>query len=477
MCPELLIAEHFTLDKVTLHGPEIRFIFKQRLGDLQVTLFAKIYNKIREREGLQKVLKNTLWLFYDRFFRMGFSLIVGALLARYLAPSLYGVFNYAFSFVALFAVLGSLGLDNILIREMVKSPDKENIFLGTAFLLKLAGGFLIVIFSVGVIVLTKPNDPLSQALVLIVAAGYVLQSVNVIDLYFQSRIKSKYTVISSNAAFIVSSAAKLTCIFFKASLIVFAWLYIAEIVISAFGLLIFYHRLGRKIKLWQFDQKVAVNLLRDSWPLILSGAAIMIYMRIDQVMVGNMLGNVALGLYSSAVKIAEVWYFIPMAIVSSTFPSILEAKKREDRAYTGRMQLQYHILFLSSFLICLVLSLFSKNIIFMLYGAEYIGASSVLSIYVWAGVAVSLGVASNQYLISENFTKVSLLRTIIGCIANVILNLVLIPRYGIEGSAWATFISYFISVFSILMFKETKAHGVLLLKSLNPFKILFKTER
>ena len=421
-----------------------------------MTLFAQIYNKIRGREGLQKVLKNILWLFYDRFFRMGFSLIVGALLARYLAPSLYGVFNYAFSFVALFAVLGSLGLDNIFIREMVKSPDKENVFLGTAFLLKLAGGFLVVIFSVGVIVLTKPNDPLSQALVLIVAAGYVLQSVNVIDLYFQSRIKSKYTVISNNVAFIVSSAAKLTFIFLKAPLIVFVWLYIAEIVISDLGLLIFYHRLGCKTKLWRFNPEVALNLLRDSWPLILSGAAVMIYMRIDQVMIGNMIGNTQLGLYSSAVKISEVWYFIPMAIVSSIYPKIIESKKTSLDLYNRRTQQMFNVMAMLGYFAAFVGTFFSGLIIRWIFGQDYVGAANILSVHIWCGLFISMGVSRGSWLINENIMRFQLYTASLGALVNVVLNLFLIKRYGGVGAAFATLISQVMVSYLATLFVSRK---------------------
>ena len=185
----------------------------------------------------------------------------------------------------------------------------------------------------------------------------------------------------------------------------------------------------------------------------------------------------AVGIYDAAVRLCEGWYFIPMAISSSLFPAIVNAKKKSEKFYNDRLQKLYDLMVFISVGIALPVTLFSEQIITLAYGENFIDAASVLTIYIWAGVPVFLGTANSQYLINENFTKISLARTVIGMILNIALNFILIPLYGLKGSAWATLISYFISVFFIILLPRSRAEGLRLLSSLfllKPIMRLFK---
>jgi O-antigen/teichoic acid export membrane protein len=225
---------------------------------------------------------------------------------------------------------------------------------------------------------------------------------------------------------------------------------------------------------WRFSFPIAKSLLKDSWPLILSGIAIMIYIRIDQVMLKMMLDDRAVGLYSAAVKLSEIWYFIPMIISQSVFPSILNTKKVSEELYMKRIYNLYSLMIWLAIGIAIALTFFSVDVVKILFGSEYLPDSAkVLSLYVWAGIPVFLGVASSQYLIAENYTKLSFARTIVGAIANVILNLILIPYYGIIGAAIATLISYFIATFFIGLLPDEKLRKqvVMMLSGLLPRKV------
>lgn len=435
-----------------------------------------IKNRLEGRHTLQKIIGNTSWLFADKIIRMGLGLFVGVWVVKYLGPSNYGILSYTISLVALFSFMTASGIESIVTRELVRNPSKKDKILGSVVFIKLVGSFLALILIPYLVYIIRPGDNLMFVLVLITACGFIFQAFDAIDYWFQSQILSKYTVWVRSIAFFVASLAKILLIVFKASLVAFAIVGTFEIFIGALGLVLIYRRNGFKIARLRIDFFVIKMVLRDGWPLLLSSLAIIIYLRIDQVMIGQMLGNREVGLYSAAVMLSEVWYFIPMAIASSVFPSILNAKETEE-IYNKHLKMLYDLMAGISILMGIVVSFSSGWIISTLYGAQYAESEFVLSIYIWAGIPVFLGVASSQYLIAENFTKISFYRTMIGSITNVMLNFFLIPIYGINGSAIATLISYFMATFFIVLPKETRKQGVFLLNSLNilrPFALPFK---
>jgi len=229
---------------------------------------------------------------------------------------------------------------------------------------------------------------------------------------------------------------------------------LAEIALGTALMLIFYFKKNKKFIFTPYLVQIK-TLLKDSWPLILSGLAIMVYMKIDQIMIGEMLGETAVGLYSAAVKISEVWYFIPIVITSSLFPSIVEAKKQDEKLYYKRLQQLYSLMILISAAIALPMTFLSDWVIRFLYGDAYLLAASVLSIHIWAGIFVFLGVASGQWLLIENLQKIALKRTLFGVISNIILNFFLIQKLSIFGAALATLISQSIAAFFYDFFDQS----------------------
>jgi O-antigen/teichoic acid export membrane protein len=161
--------------------------------------------RIEGRLYLQNVIRNTGWQFGDSILRMGVGLIVGIWIARYLGPEQFGLFSYALAFVALFSGLATLGLDDIIVREIVRDPACKDVILGSAFLMKVVGGALSFVVATGTISLLRPTDGLSQWMVGIVAAGAVFQAFNIIEFWFHSQVQAKYSVLAKNVAFIVCS--------------------------------------------------------------------------------------------------------------------------------------------------------------------------------------------------------------------------------------------------------------------------------
>jgi len=248
-------------------------------------------------------------------------------------------------------------------------------------------------------------------------------------------------------------------ILIKAPLIAFAWAGLTEIVVGAIGLVIVYQIKGHSIKAWQSNIVSAKSLLKDSWPLIFSGIVIMIYMRIDQVMLGEMVGNEEVGIYSTAVRLAEVWYFIPMTVVSSVFPSVVEAKAISEDLFYERLQRLYNLMALTAYIIALPVTFMAGWVIEILFGVAYSKAGPMLAVLIWAGLFVNLGVARSSFLTTMNWTRIHFMTVFLGSLINVALNYVLIPRYGGMGAVVASCFAYWFA-----------AHGACFL-----YKPLFKT--
>jgi len=426
----------------------------------------KIETRINVKsDSFKKYFKNTSWLFGEKILRILISFVVTVFVVRYLGPNDFGLLSYAISFYGLFSTISILGLESITIRELVKNPDKRDDLLGSVFLLRLLGGVSTIIFIAFTLYFSGESTNIS-ILILIVSASAIFQSFSVVDYYFRAEVKAKYSVYVFSSSVLIVAVLKIMLIIFQANLIYFAIAFSVEFLLAASGFLFVYRFNKLKLSKWRFDKKLAVSLLKDSWPLILSGLVVSVYMKVDQVMIKNMLNSEEVGYYAAAVKLSEAWYFIPVALTNSLFPAIVNAKKVSKEFYNNRMQKLYDILAWMAIAIAVPVSIFSSEIISIIFGNEFQSAAPVLTIYIWAGVAVFLGVASSQYLINENFTKLSFSRTLIGMVLNILLNFILIPKYGIVGAAVATLISYTVATFSLIFNKNTAYQIVIMLKSI-----------
>ena len=200
----------------------------------------------------------------------------------------------------------------------------------------------------------------------------------------------------------------------------------------------------------------------------------MVYMRVDQVMIGTILTDTDVGIYSVAVRMSEVWYVIPMAIAQSVAPSIVAARKAQNGSYERRIAWLTAVLFWSSIGCAILITFCGRWGVAVLFGADYAEAGNVLQVHFWAGVFVSLGVASSQWLVAENKLRYSLLRTLTGLLVNLLLNLALIPVFGILGAAIATVISQACAVLgSLILFKRLhELRNIVFAGIIHPYKFL-----
>ena len=427
---------------------------------------------LKNHQGFMKYFKNTSWLFFEKILRMFVGLFVGIWVARYLGPERFGLFSYAQSFVGLFTAIATLGLDSIVVRELVKDESKATELISTAFYLKLMGAIL-TLLVLAIATYFTSNDRYTNLLVFIIASATIFQSFNVIDMYFQSKVLSKYVVFSNIISLFVSSIVKIILILIDAPLVAFAWAILFDSIVLAMGLIYFFIKHSTyEIKKIKFNKTIATSLLKDSWPLILSGVVISIYMKIDQVMIQEILGNEAVGQYAAATRLSEIWYFIPTVVVSSLFPAIVNAKRQSEELYYDRLQKLFNLMVWIAIVIVFPITLLSHTIINILYGEQYNQAASVLTIHIWAFLPVCFGVVLGQFCIVENLNFDNLIRNLIGVFLNIIFNYIFICNYGIKGAAYASLISFiYISMIHALIRNHSRRNFKCMIKSLMPLKI------
>ncbi|MEH1904578.1 MAG: flippase [Nostoc sp.] len=430
----------------------------------------KNLSKFKSHSGLRAIITNTGWLFADRILRMGASLVVGVWVARYLGVQQYGLFNYTLAFVSLFSPIFTLGLDDVVVRHIVRQSSNKEEVLGTTFWLKFLGGIASVLLAVSAMFFLGEHETLKIWLVAILGMAGIFRATDTIEVWFQSQVQSKYTVIAKNTAFLLNSVIKIALILTKAPLIAFAWVTLAEFAMSAIGLLIVYQVKGSSLWLWRWSFSAAKTLMKESLPLIFSGFAILIYMRIDQVMLGQMIGNSEVGIYSAAVRVSEIWYFIPGAIVSSVAPAIYAAKEKSESLYYQRIGNLLSLMTCISLAIALPMSFLSDKIIMVMFGNGYAEAGAILAVHIWTSLFVFMGLATSPWFIAEGLNHVSLGKTLFGAILNIVLNLFLIPKYGGLGAAIATIISQAAATFLCNAFdSRTQKIFKIQVRSLLPF--------
>tara|TARA_R110000851_G_scaffold165380_2_gene310352 strand:- start:13943 stop:15265 length:1323 start_codon:yes stop_codon:yes gene_type:complete len=401
-----------------------------------------------DNNGLQRYVKNTSWMLIEKLLRMFAGLFVGIWIARYLGPDQFGLFSYSIAFVAIFSSIAKLGLDDIVVRNLVNEPHKRDIYLGTAFWLKLIGALIsisIVIFAT----FFTSNDTTTNTYIFIIASGIVFQSFEVIEFYFQSKVLSKYVSLSKLIQLTVSSIIKIYLVLVEADLFWFVLVSLIDQVMLAAALFVAYkcQKIGNLYKC--FDLVTAKKLLKDSWPLIFTTAVLMVQARIDQVMLKEMIGNTEVGYYSVAMRLIEAVAFMPLLLKNSLYPAIQNAKNQSDEMYEHRLVNFYRLNFLLFLLFAIPIYLFSEVIVTTLFGQEYQPAGILLAIMSIRLFFTNMGSARGAYILCENLFKFSMITMIVGTLFNVLFNYILIDKYGAVGAIIATIISFFVTIYAL----------------------------
>jgi PST family polysaccharide transporter len=333
----------------------------------------------------------------------------------------------------------------------------------------LLGSVVALLFSLVAVVLLRPGERTIFLVVALLAAVPFFRVVDPTRYWFQAHLEARYIVLAGLPSVVIVSAMRVVLIWAHGTVVAFAAMVVLDVALTGALLVLLYERTGNRIKNWRVDSEACRRLLTQGWPLLVASIATLAYMKIDQVMLGKLLGDEATGLYSSAVRISEMWYFVPTAIMSSLFPLITAAKQRSDQEYHDKLIISFRLLTSLSVLVATTVSLLAGPAIHLIYGSSYAAASRVLSLHIWSSVPVAIGIAASPWLVTEGYTGVIMQKTLAGALVNVALNLWLIPLIGVTGAAIASISTQMIvNPIWYLVDPRTRPMGLLQLRAILP---------
>ena len=403
----------------------------------------------------------------EQVIRMVSGLFIGIWIARDLGPIDYGALSFALALSSLVGVFSTLGLSRTVVRELTLHANDENFarrIVASTLALRVVFSLLCYVTTVTISLGFDQGDPL---LIGIVAATIAFTSFDVIDLYFQSKTASRYSVLARSISFCFFLCVKVGLLLSESDVLHFAVVTSFEAMGNAFALWWATRSFGIKPHASDIDMRYGWNLIVQSWPELFAGFACLVFMRIDQIMLGNMLGDEAVGQYAVASRLAEAWYFIPSALVASSFPAIVRQRTHDRVLYLERIHQLLVALVAISYIVAVAVMILAPWVITTLFGQAYERSAAILVVLVWSGLFVSLGTASGSWIMAEAKPMLNLTRNVMGAVANIAFNLYLIPRYGPVGAAVGTLLSLSLTyLLSDFLNPQTRHIGVLKLKAL-----------
>ena len=390
---------------------------------------------IQLSETKQKVVNNLLWAVGGKVINLAGPLVLGIFLGREFGAEKYGLMNYVFSYVYMFQILASFGLDSIEVREEAKGDIPYTTILGTAFWIKVVFGLICIALCLGTAV-AMGEDSYTIGLIAIYACYIVFNSLVVIRNYFTSLVQNKYIVASEIFRTFVGVAIKVVLLLLKCDLVWFVVAFMFDWVLLGGGYVSAYRKKIGNLREWRFSMPVARYMLRQSLPLLITNAAVIIYQRIDQLMIGSMINKESVGYFSVAAKFVEVMIFVPATLASTISPVLVKLYKENKELYHVKSQHFMNISLWLSIIISAAVSLLSYWIIILTYGEQYIAAVAMLQVLSFKMASCALSNTAGTMLIVEGLQSWVFFRDILGCVVCVALNFWLLPHYGAIASAF-----------------------------------------
>jgi O-antigen/teichoic acid export membrane protein len=419
--------------------------------------FSKLFNSITKITETKKIASvNISWLLAQNAVKLIFGLTVSLYLAKYLGPEDFGVYSFGISVLSILLLFTNLGIDPILIRELVNKKINSLILMGSSFALTLSGGVLGFLIM-GLLGYYYGFSSKIGIVIVLMSPILLLKSLNIINSYFQSSKENKYPALSNIISIIIGSSLILISIKLNFELEYFALIYSFECILLIASLIYFYTS-NNVLRKWEVSKKTSLNILKESWPLIIAGAASIINTRIDQVYIGSMLSPSVLGNYSAAAKVSEFWLILPTVLSTVFYPILIDLRAANFNKYKRFLFLLIISCFTFGILFSTIMTYFSQDIILVLFGEKYDLAGKYLTLYIWSTLPYFTLFILSSVIYIENLIKKNLIISGVSIFGNIILNYFFIQFYGAIGAIYATLIVVLIS-YSILayhIFKYTK---------------------
>ena len=405
------------------------------------------------------------WLLGGKIVNMILSFFVSLATARYLGPDNFGSINYVAAYVSFFSSITSLGLSVIVIKEISMGKEDDNEVSWTGILMRFLTAVFSTIAVIALVSITDKSDPLMVKIAILESIAILASAFDTFMYWFQGKLLGKYTSIASVVAYIGMSLYRIYLLANNADILWFAFATSVDTLLLSLILMLCYVRENG------FHPKVSVrlgkSLMKQSYHYMISGLIAILYSKIDQIMLKQMLDTYSVGLYTAALTIAGLWGMIPSAFIQSVSPILYKNAEENRGMFYKRLRQSYAGIWLLNICWSLGVSIFSYWVIYLLYGKAYLGARGALVIVVWYTGITSIGSLTQVYLATENKNKYVNYFALAGLVTDVVLNALLIPKMGILGAAIATLVTYtVIHIVMPLAIKDTRDAGRLIIQGM-----------
>ena len=406
---------------------------------------------------------NLSWLLFDKLFRASLNILLSVLLARHFGPENFGILNYLIAFIFLFNAISSLGMNPVLTNLIVKKKKFNKNLLISAYQLRFFASMICyIIFILIILIFNEAEIYLNYSLIL--GLIIILKSSEIFFSYFEAKLLSKFIVISQLVGLILFASIVFFVIIKNLDDVYIYYGLLVDAIIVFLLINYFYTSKNNKIfNKFQFNK--IKSLILKSLPVLISSLSIILYMRIDQIMINLIIGEYQLGIYSVSVRYVEIFHFIPKIIMISLLPLLLISKK-----YVNDLLKINSIIFKFSIFFTALIFLSSDFIIPFLFGNEYSQSISTTKILSFSLLFVFFGVVNEHWYISKNLQKYYAINVLLGAILNIIFNYILINKIGIQGAAYSTILTYFFIIF-LFDFINKKTRFLIQIKYKSLFKI------
>lgn len=410
----------------------------------------------RQTWTLGRALGNSSWYLSEKLLRLAGAFLVSTWVARYLGPQQFGTLAFAMGLVAMIGFLGSLGLESLVVRDLVQHPERESRIASSYFSLRLAGAALVPLIACGYVAVTSPGDRELLLVVGILASGVLFTSFDVVDCVLQARHEARAASLIRAGAFLAGAVAKCALVLAGAPLAGFALASLLELLFAAWMYRLLMRRLGVEVSLRKADRAEARGLLVDGRAMILSGLTVIIYSKIDLLVVGELVSKEALGSYAIAAAMCGAWNMLGTSLTQAYAPHISATRAVDSGRYISLLRRFLLVMLGSSVAGSLLLATMSPWIFDFLLGPAYAEGGKLFSLLVWSSVPVFLGVATSQIIVNEKLYWLSLLRTGLGMVTMLAL---IVPAlaFGASGVAVLVVISSAVATGAILFSGAARA--------------------
>lgn len=418
-----------------------------------------------------KVFKNATWIIICKVIQSILALLINMLTARYLGPSNFGTISYAASLVTFVVPIMQLGLNSILVQEIIHNPQKEGEVLGTALTMSVTSSLFCIIGVVSFSFVANYNEKETIIVCALYSVILVFQAVDIIQYWFQAKLLSKFTSLSMLCSYLLVASYKVFLLLSHKSIYWFSISNALDYMLIAFSLVVIYYKLGGQ-KL-SFSFSLAKYMFNRGKHFIVSSLMITIFSQTDKIMIKLLLNETITGYYSAAVACALLSNFVFAAIIDSVRPSIIEAHIKNTKIYEERIIQLYSLIIYLSLVQSILMTLFAKFIVLVLYGNDYLDSVILLRLVVWYTTFSYIGSVRSIWILTQEKQKYLWIINLSGALTNVFLNLILIPYFGAIGAAIASvFTQFFTNVLIGYIIKPISDNNRLLIKSLNPKYLL-----